>query len=76
VRTLGAGDGFGEIALLRDGIRTATVTARGPATLYALKREQFIEAVTGSYHAHRAVEQLAADRLASDSRREVESPSI
>jgi hypothetical protein len=63
VRTTAAGDGFGEIALLHDGIRTATVTARGPGTLYALDRAPFLEAVTGSHHAQRAAEQLVADRL-------------
>jgi MFS family permease len=58
-----AGDGFGEIALLRDGVRTATVTARSPANLYALEREPFLEAVTGSHQAHRAAEELVANRL-------------
>jgi hypothetical protein len=65
VRTLGPGDGFGEIALLRDGVRTATITARGRATLYALERAPFLEAVTGSPHAHTAAEQLVASRLGS-----------
>jgi Cyclic nucleotide-binding domain/Major Facilitator Superfamily len=64
VRALGPGDGFGEIALLRDGLRTATVTAISEATLYSLERAPFLEAVTGSSHAHRAARELVSARLA------------
>lgn len=63
VGELGPGDGFGEIALLRDGVRTSTVIAREPTTLYALARGPFLEAVTGHPDAHRAAESLAEERL-------------
>ncbi len=44
---LGRGDGFGEVALLRSGRRTATVVAASPVLAYRLDREEFLAAVTG-----------------------------
>jgi MFS family permease len=41
VATLSKNDYFGEIALLRDVPRTATVRTRGPMELYSLEREDF-----------------------------------
>ena len=64
VATLGRGDGFGEIALLHDVRRTATVTARSDVHLYALERETFLVTLTGHPGAHRSAHDLAAQRLA------------
>jgi hypothetical protein len=63
IRTLREADGFGEIALLRDGIRTATVTAMGPASVYALARAPFLEALGASRQARSAAETLVAERV-------------
>jgi Cyclic nucleotide-binding domain len=47
VTTLGPGEGFGEIALLRRSLRTATVVARDDVRLCALRSEHFLPVVLG-----------------------------
>lgn len=42
---MGPGEGFGEIALLREGVRTATVTAQEPSVLWALDGDVFLAAL-------------------------------
>jgi hypothetical protein len=54
-RNEGPGESFGEIALLHDVPRTATVRATVQTRLLMLEREQFLTAVTG----HRRSQQVA-----------------
>jgi anti-sigma regulatory factor (Ser/Thr protein kinase) len=63
VATLGPADPAGEIALLRDGRRTATIVARQPVELYALTREDFLAAVTSDEASAQAAETVMATRL-------------
>jgi Cyclic nucleotide-binding domain/Major Facilitator Superfamily len=67
VVTRSAPDYFGEIALLRDVPRTATVRARSPVRLYALDREHFIAAVTRHAAGREAGQTVVAKRMAERS---------
>lgn len=63
IRTMGPGDSFGEIALLRDTVRTATVRARTPLDLHALKGGHFVSAVSGYRSSASEAETVADERL-------------
>jgi MFS family permease len=63
----GAGSFFGEIALLRDVPRTATVRARAETGLLAVERDDFIGAVTGHAPSAAAAEAVVSARIGGTS---------
>jgi len=63
VRHMRAGDSFGEIALLRDVPRTATVTAETDGEAYVIDRQVFVCAVSGDQQSLAAAQQVIGQRL-------------
>ena len=61
--TLSRGAGFGEIALIRDVPRQATVIAASDSLLYSLEKDVFVETVTGSAAASRAARTVIDQHL-------------
>jgi MFS family permease len=64
-RNEGPGESFGEIALLHDVPRTATVRTTAPTRLWMLEREQFLLAVTGHRRSRQIARTVADDRWES-----------
>ncbi len=59
---LGPGDSFGEVALLLDVPRNATVEARTAGEVWTLERADFLEALTGTPQAHGLARGIADGR--------------
>ena len=66
-RQLHAGDSFGEIALIHDVARTATVTARGRVELLSIERQAFLDALTGQPRSRAVAADISTRRLAESS---------
>jgi len=66
-------DYFGEIALLRDVPRTASVAAAVDSHLYALQRDDFLAAVTGHSVAHAAGQEVAETRITQTGRERLQA---
>jgi MFS family permease len=65
VAVRGGGDGVGEIALLRNVPRTATVRAATELRLYVLEGEVFVSAVSGNPLSARTADEIVASRLSA-----------
>jgi MFS family permease len=63
LRQEGPGDYFGEIGLLRDVPRTATVTAVEDTVLQSVERDEFLSVVTGDSESRSAAEGTVTRRL-------------
>jgi CRP-like cAMP-binding protein len=77
VATYGPGDGFGEIALLHDVPRTATVRVTEPSRVMALDRTQFLAVLTEEPASMIEAGRLADERiLDTQNRRSADTPAV
>jgi CRP/FNR family transcriptional regulator, cyclic AMP receptor protein len=67
VNTLGGGDFFGEIALVSQRPRTATVTTSSPVRALVVTEQSFRSLLARAPDVQRKVLQALADRVAADS---------
>jgi CRP-like cAMP-binding protein len=65
IRTLAAGESFGEIALIRDVPRTATVRACSALEVFELDRDAFLDAIGGSSESQATAFAVVAKNLAN-----------
>ena len=65
VGEIGPGDCVGELALLNDAPRSATVTVQNDAILLSLDRDQFRKVMFSDFRAGLELEQLASGRATS-----------
>jgi MFS family permease len=65
-RTLGPGDQFGEIALLRGTSRTATVVAKSPTRLVTIDGRDFVDALSSSEAAFSSGWRVTDELLSQD----------
>jgi MFS family permease len=63
IRTMGPGDGFGEIALIHEVPRTTTVRARTALDLYTLERRHFVSTISVYRSSARESDSVMDDRL-------------
>jgi hypothetical protein len=66
LQTVARGDGFGEIALIQDVPRKASVTAVTDALLYVLDKEPFVQTVTGHAPTASTAGSIIAGHLRTD----------
>jgi len=76
LNSIGPGEFFGELALLDNGRRSATVVARTKAELYSLSRDAFVQIVDASAEFRHRLEQVAQSYKDRGHRQEPPPPNI